>query len=229
MAELTETLARRVAERALAERQAGIEGEMRRIVDVTLGLIERTGNVIPSLREILAETGLSTQAFYRLFGSKDELLLVLLDDGRRQLVGYLTHRMARAPDPAGKLAAWVGGVLAQASSEAAAARTRPFVTNEERLAAAFPAEQQASVDLLTALLVDVVSDLGGVPGRVERDAVAIYDLSFGALRRHLVRGTRASRAEVDQLVGFCLGGVTAGAPDPAAPAQVRGRATKGRA
>ncbi len=38
---------------------------MRRIVDATYELIERTGSLDPSLRDILAHTGLSTQAFYR--------------------------------------------------------------------------------------------------------------------------------------------------------------------
>ena len=102
---------------------------MRRIVDRTLALIERTGSVDPSLREILAETGLSTQAFYRHFRSKDELLLVLLDDGRRQLVSYLGHRMAAVDDPREKVGAWVRGVLAQGMNEPAASRTRPFVAS----------------------------------------------------------------------------------------------------
>src|SRR5439155_2084205 len=124
---LTETLARRAVERSVAERQAEYAQEMQRIVDATYGLIERTGSVDPPLRDVLRETGLSTQAFYRYFQSKDELLLLLLDDGRRRLLGYLEHRVQGAATPEAGLRAWVEGVLAQASQPRAAARTRPLL------------------------------------------------------------------------------------------------------
>src|SRR5207253_3243172 len=101
---------------------------------------------------------LSTQGFYRYFESKDELLLLLLDDGRRRLLGYLDHRMAGASRRDGKVRAWVEGVLAQASRPEARTRTLPFVANEDRLAATFPAEQQASVDALVDLLVSAGVD-----------------------------------------------------------------------
>jgi len=38
--------------------------------------------------------------------------------------------------------AWIEGVLAQASRPDAAARTRPFVANQDRLSDAFPEEQR---------------------------------------------------------------------------------------
>jgi AcrR family transcriptional regulator len=218
VAELTETLARRAAERAIAGRQAEIAGEMRRIVDRTMALIERTGTVNPPLREILAETGLSTQAFYRHFRSKDEVLLVLLDDGRRQLVSYLEHRMATVDEPRQKIGEWVRGVLAQGTNETAASRTRPFVASEDRLAQAFSAEHAASVDLLIDLLVTVIADqMGRGDADARADAAAVYELAFGRLRHHLVRGTRPTDQEIDHLVLFSLGGIGQagnGAADP---------------
>ena len=81
MAGMTEAVAGRALERSVADRRAGYVQEAQRIVDATYRLIERTGGIDPSLRDVLAEAGLSTQAFYRLFRSKDELMLVLLDDG----------------------------------------------------------------------------------------------------------------------------------------------------
>ena len=116
MAGMNESLARRALDRSTAQRQAGYVDDVRRIVDATYRLIEQTGGIDPSLREVLAEAGLSTQAFYRLFRSKDELMLVLLDDGRRKLLSYLEHRMARATSPQDKVRAWIEGVLAQASN-----------------------------------------------------------------------------------------------------------------
>ena len=84
--DLRGTLAQRAVDRSLGDRRTQYADEIQRVLEATYDLIERTGDVDPSLREILAETGLSTQAFYRYFQSKDELMLLLLDDGRRQLL-----------------------------------------------------------------------------------------------------------------------------------------------
>jgi AcrR family transcriptional regulator len=207
---ISESLTRRAVERAVAGRQASYAEELQRIVEATYRVIERTGTVDPTLRDILRECRLSTQAFYRYFTSKDELLLVLLDDGGRRLLGYLTHRMERATGPEGRIRAWIEGVLAQAADEGAAGRTRPFVANEARLAERFPAEQQASVDLLVGLLVPPITELNASKrGEARRDADAVYHLAFGALRRHLTRGTQPTRGEVDHLARFALRGIGA--------------------
>ena len=209
MPRLTETLARRAVDRAIADRHAEYVEEMQRIVEATYSLIERTGSLDPSLRDILKETGLSTQAFYRYFQSKDELMLLLLDDGRRQLLSYLEHRMERVATAQEKVRAWIEGVLTQASQARAAGRTRPFVVNEARLAEAFPEEHGISIDLLIDQLAAALA--GGtrsakVRRERRRDAEAIYHLTFATLHQHLIAGTRPTAAEVDHLVRFALQG-----------------------
>ena len=206
MPDLTDTLAQRAVERSVGDLRAEYAEQIGRVLEATYDLIERSGNVDPSLREILRETGLSTQAFYRYFQSKDELFLLLLDDGRRRILGYLEHRMQRASTPKDRVRAWIEGVLAQAANERAASRTRPFVANQERLAEAFPEEQQASVDLLIDQLAAEIAVLAP-NGDARRDAVAIYRLAFATLQHHLVHGTRPNARETDHVVGFCLRGV----------------------
>ena len=49
--------------------------------------------------------------------------------------------------------------MVQGASETAAARTRPFLANEDRLAEMFPEEHGASVDQLLALLRPPLSRL----------------------------------------------------------------------
>ena len=211
-APMTESLARRAIERSVADRQERYEREVRRIMEAAYDLIEQTGTLEPSLRDILAHGGLSTQGFYRYFQSKDELMLVLLDEGRRRLVEYLARRMQPEPSPQGKVGEWIAGVLAQASEPHAAARSRPFVANEDRLAQLFPAEQQASVDMLVDLLVEALSDVVAEaqgPAQIRRDAEAIYRLTFATLQGHLIRGTRPSADSVGQLTRFCLRGAGA--------------------
>jgi AcrR family transcriptional regulator len=213
---VTDTLAERAVERAVADKRAELAAGMERIVEATYELIEQTGDVDPSMRMILAHLGLSTQAFYRHFRSKDELMLAVLDDGRRRLVGHLERRLERARSAEGKVRAWVEGILAQASDPRAAARTKPFVVSEDRLAEAFPAEHAASVEQLVALVVPPLEELARDrspsrrdPGRVWADARAVYRLTFATLRDALLSGQEPTRAAVDHLVAFVLGGVGA--------------------
>jgi AcrR family transcriptional regulator len=212
MTDLAQTMARRAIDRAVSARQDAYVDEMQRIVDTTYRLIEASGDLEPSLRDILRATKLSTQAFYRYFQSKDELFLLILDDGRRQLLSYLDHQMQKAKTPAGQVRAWVEGVLAQAGQPDAAARTRPFFANEDRLAERFPDEHRASVDQLVGQLVSALRRLGpGGKAKVEaqRDAEAIYELAFGTLHRHLTVRSRPTPAEVDHVVRFALRGAGA--------------------
>ncbi|TMK21689.1 MAG: TetR/AcrR family transcriptional regulator [Actinobacteria bacterium] len=208
MESLSRTLARRSLARSIAEREESYEEEIQAILEATYRVIQRTGSFDPTLRAILRESRLSTEAFYKHFRSKDELLLLLLDDGRRKLVSYLAHRMDKTKIPVAKVRAWIEGVLAQAADPKAAARTRPFLANRDRLAEQFPAEHQASVDLLVDLLADAIADL---PGRAKkdganarRDAVAIYDVTFGALHRYLTSGAKPAPADIEHLVRFSV-------------------------
>ena len=197
------SLADRSVDRALAERQAAYEHEVTRLIDSTYAVMARSGDLSPTVREILAEAGLSNQAFYRHFRSKDELLLVVLDDGRRKLVDCLSRRMARADGPVGRIEEWIRGVMNQAADADAAARTRPFVADVGRLVEQFPDEQRTSEQLLIDLLAQAILD-GASEGLVTpldptRDAAAIYGVTFGAMEAHVRADSRPGSAEIEHL------------------------------
>ena len=209
LAEVGGPLINRAVARSLARRQASYADEVERIVAATYEVIERTGSLDPTMRDILRQSGISTQAFYRHFRSKDELLLALLDDGRRRLSSYLGHQMAKADSAEGKLRAWIEGVMAQASDAAAAAKTRPFLANLDRLAEQYPRDQQASVDLLISLVEGALRMQRPAipPARVRLDANAIYHLAIGTMHQHIRDHTRPTAAEVEQVIEFSLAAV----------------------
>jgi len=201
-------LVERAINRAISEQYAQAAQEVERIIDATYRVVEREGSVEPKIRDILQEAGLATQAFYRHFTSKDELLLVILDDGRRRLAQYLAHRMEKAPDPVAQVRAWIEGMLAQAADPAAASRTRPFMVSLQRLGDLYPDEQQASI----ALLVDMLSGAvrAGIEAELlldldpERSAYFVYSLSIAVMEDHVLHRTVPTAAEIDELVSFAL-------------------------
>ena len=72
------------------------------------------------MADIVAEAGLSNDAFYRHFRSKDALVTAILEDGGERLHSYLAHQLAKEPTPEGQVRRWVEGVLAQADEDIAA-------------------------------------------------------------------------------------------------------------
>ena len=71
-----------LADRALAERHQTFTAEIRALLDAALVVMQRADTIDPRVTDIVRESGLSNQAFYRHFDGKDALLLALLADGR---------------------------------------------------------------------------------------------------------------------------------------------------
>jgi AcrR family transcriptional regulator len=163
----------------------------------------RTGDIDPPVREIVREAGLSNQAFYRHFPSKEALLLAVLTDGQRQLIEYLRHRVSGVSQPKDQVRRWIEGVMAQARDVAAADATRPFAVNGPRLADRFPEELAATRLELLETLTPAVEALGGT----EHDAELVRDLALGRMNDAIAQRRIVTTREVSDLVDFCLDGL----------------------
>jgi AcrR family transcriptional regulator len=214
------SLAQRAVERSLAERRAAYADEVRRLVAATFVLIERTGELEPRVGDIVREAGLSNQAFYRHFPSKQALLVAVLDEGIRVLASYLAHRMQAMESPTAKVREWLRGLLEQALSPAGARATRPFVLARIRLAEAYPEEVAESERQLTALVREAIR-AGVAAGELpdadpEGDAETLYHQAMGWLQARLLEGRPPDRRGAERLVEFALHGLLRGAAPPAA-------------
>jgi len=210
------SLASRSVERTLARRRASYVDEVRRLLESSFELIRRSGQLEPRVSEIVQAAGLSNQAFYRHFRSKDELLLAVLDDGVRQLGDYLRHRMERRPEPVERIRVWIDGLCKQALDSEAAVSTRPFALSRARLAELFPAEVGESETRLTALLqesLEAAVASGDLPDADPgRDAQVLYNLTMGWMQRKLAEpgSPEEDRADADHLIDFAMHGLRRG-------------------
>jgi len=196
-------VAEALADRAVADRRAAYAAEARRLIDAAFVVMRREGTIDPGVRAVVQEAGLSNQAFYRHFASKDALLLAVLADGQRQLVGYLARRVASTTNPAEQVQRWVSGVMAQARDHDAAEATRPFACNSARLADLFPADLAASRAEMLASLTPAVQALGGNG----HDAELVRDLALARMNDAIAHRRIPSKGEIQRLVEFCLAGI----------------------
>ena len=213
----------RLADVTLAERRGQYAAEVRRLIDAAFAVMRSTGDIDPQVRDIVKTAGLSNQAFYRHFPSKDALMLAVLADGQRQLVDYLTARVASSADPETQVRRWIEGVLAQARNEAAAEATRPFAINSARLADRYPADLAASRAELLSTLTPSVRALGGD----DEEAAFTCELALARMNDAISHRRRPQPPEVQRLVAFCLAGIagttgTAGTAGISAPGAAHG-------
>ncbi|OHV03750.1 TetR/AcrR family transcriptional regulator [Mycobacterium talmoniae] len=189
--------------RALDRRQQQATAEVERILAAAVTVLERVAPDEPRVADIVAEAGSSNKAFYRYFSGKEELFQAVMERGVAIVVSYLQHQLAKEPTPAGKVARWVRGTVAQVSD--------PHLLSLSRAASTQLTAAGVSDDAILAPLRDLltapVAALGGADPH--RDADTVFTCTLATMRRYLGGTAQPKRADVDHLVAFCLRGLGA--------------------
>lgn len=172
--------------------------ERGRFMEAALELIRRGGTTSrPRVADIVAEAGLSNDAFYRHFPSKDDLVAALIADGAQRLARYLEHQMGKADTPEGKIRRWVEGVLSQARGEIGAA-TIAVQWNGDRV----KTNQHDASETLAALLREPFAALGS--DAPDLDASLAAHAVVGTLAAYLARRETPQHPDTERITGFCI-------------------------
>jgi AcrR family transcriptional regulator len=195
-------VAARVARQTLEKRGPDYTHEVRRLLDAALETMGQCGtDSRPRVADIVAAAGLSNEAFYRHFASKDELVAAVLEDGAQRLAGYLEHQMDKAATPEAKVRRWVEGVLSQAD-EAIAATTLAVLWNGGAVSRGGASGRHFATEPIAALLREPLAALGSA--HPELDATLAAHATLGRLEDHLWQRTTPTRAEIDAITAFFL-------------------------
>lgn len=196
-------MAARIAQRTLTRREADYAGEVRRLLDAALDVMRACGTTSrPRVADIVAAAGLSNDAFYRHFASKEALVAAILEDGTERLGAYLAHQMAKESTPEGRVRAWVAGVMSQAADDEIASATLAVLWNAGSIGAGLASGPPSASGPLAVLLRDPYAELGSVDPEV--DASLAAHAAVGRLGDYLWRRARPTRREIEHIVGFCL-------------------------
>ncbi len=196
------TVAERIARETTEKRTAGYADEVRRLLDAARELMSKHGTASrPRVADIVAAAGLSNDAFYRHFASKDALVSAILDDGAERLHGYLAHQLDKEKTPDGKVRRWVHGVLSQAAPDHAAT-TLAVLWNGSTASQGVAAGRHFASAPLATLLHEPFAALGSRQPAL--DASLAAHAVLGKLSDHLWQGTQPSRAELAHITDFCL-------------------------
>ncbi|HWS47995.1 MAG TPA: TetR/AcrR family transcriptional regulator [Acidimicrobiia bacterium] len=195
-----------IAQQRLAKRGAQYSNEVRRLLDAGLEVMRRCGTASrPRVADIVAAAGLSNDAFYRHFASKEALVAAILDDGSMRLASYLTHQMAKASTPHEKVRSWVDGVLAQAADDEIAVSTLAVMWNGATIGNVGTSRPSTTAPL-ARLLEEPFAAAGSTDPRA--DAVLAAHAVVGMLSDFLWAQERPTRARIDHAAEFCIRAIT---------------------
>jgi AcrR family transcriptional regulator len=204
-----EAVAAKTAQRALARRQEAYTGEVRRLIDAGVSIMSQAGTTTsPRVADIVRAAGLSNDAFYRHFASKEELVSAIVEAGTQRLASYLRHQMTKESDPAGQLRRWIEGIMSQAGDPVVAEATRSVLWNGSRLGDQARLSAMPGHEPLTDLIHQPLAAIGSRDP--VRDGAAIGQAVIGRMEDFLWQRAKPTDADVNHLFQFCLGAVRGG-------------------
>jgi AcrR family transcriptional regulator len=202
------SLAERAVQRSTAHLTATRTAEAQALMDAGSAVMIRYGTERrATVSEVVREAGLSNQAFYRHFESKDDLVAAIVDAGARRLAGYLEHRMAAEATPAAQVRVWIQGMLSQATDPEVAHATRAITWNGNALSGDAGAAARRTSSLVWQVLEGPLREAGS--SEPARDSYLIGRLVFAVLFDALWAEEPPALADLAFVEEFCLAGLTA--------------------
>lgn len=183
--------------------------ERRLLMDAAVEVLRQNEGNEATVAEILAAAGLSTRAFYRHFGGKEDVVRALYQRDAESFGAHLRRRVQLAGPPVAALEAWVDEILGLAYDRRRAERMAAFSSvMVSRIVAGTEAEQLGAEVLLRPLQDVLVAGRadGSFPAAApDLDVHTIHAVTWEAVRWSRVGRPRLSRRQaLDHVLRFCL-------------------------
>jgi AcrR family transcriptional regulator len=164
-----------------------------------------------SIAQVLNRAQLSTRAFYRHFGSKDELVAAVFLGMASVEMLRLRRRMADAADPVGAVAAWIDGRLELAFNDELRSDLRQMsVEAQSQMFASPELIGPAYGEILLPLVEQLVrgADLGLFTDiDADSEALSIQGVVWSNVERQWATGSCDQNELRERVQRFCLRGL----------------------
>ncbi|MBH0123573.1 TetR/AcrR family transcriptional regulator [Rhodococcus sp. CX] len=188
-------------------RQASYDDEVKLLIRAAQSVMLRKGcTEQPKIAEIVGEAGMSNQAFYRNFRSRDDVIVATYEQGLLNIHAYLERRVRKQTGLEPRLAAWIDGVLAQIEDHELSELSRVIIWNMGQIARTKSEIEPVGHTRIRELLCRVLDESGVADP--ERTAVFVHTLVMGLMTTYLESGDRPTEEARAHLLRFCVGAIT---------------------
>jgi AcrR family transcriptional regulator len=204
------TWVERAAERSPSVQRSRMRSQQRarEIVEAARRLIAVKGADFTA-HELVKEAGIAVQTFYTHFGSKDHVLLAVIEDMVTEVCVDMQERACAITDPVERLRLYVVGVVDMAQPEGFGSPGGRFVATQHwRLQQQFPAELAEATRPVTDLFLEALmeaSELGTLtPVNPEYDAWLAAQLITAVFHHYAFAAADVTVDEIaDRVWTFC--------------------------
>ena len=143
-----------------------------------------------TVKQLADDAGVALQTFYRHFGSKDELVLAVLEENVADGVRDMESIAARQPDPVERLRELIQLPIRMTTEPEASRRLRFHARERQRLAVKYPNDVEAVFAPYRQMIERAIADVERVDGYVAADpshdadvimrVVAVYTHAMGS-------------------------------------------------
>jgi AcrR family transcriptional regulator len=187
-------------------RQASYDDEVRRLIDAAQRVMIAKGRTEqPRVAEIVADAGITNQAFYRHFRSRDDVIVATYEQGLLTISNYLAHRVRGKRGLTAKMTAWIDGVLAQIEDPELAELSATILWNVAQIPRDQSEIEPKGYTRILAVLTEVLQAAG--VEHAERAALSVQTLVLGVTSRCMQTDQVLSPADRTALIRFCVAGV----------------------
>ncbi|MER2087061.1 TetR/AcrR family transcriptional regulator [Rhodococcus sp. (in: high G+C Gram-positive bacteria)] len=188
-------------------RQASYDDEVKLLIRAAQSVMLRKGcTEQPKIAEIVGEAGMSNQAFYRHFRSRDDVIVATYEQGLLNIHAYLEYRVIKQSGLEPRLAAWIDGVLAQIEDRELSELSRVIIWNMGQIARTKSEIEQVGHTRIQELLGRVLDESGVADP--QRTAVFVHTLVMGLTTTYLESGEQPTEEFRAHLLRFCIGAMT---------------------
>lgn len=199
VADPTSVAARIAARSAARRRQPDYESEVQSLLEAARNVVASTGKA--RVADIVAEAGLSNDAFYRHFPSKQALVSALVEEGAERVATATARKMASHDEPEAKVRCWLDAMLGRTKGRHAADANAVFAISDSGNSGLATGDHAARLPL-AELLHEPFRALGSADPVL--DAELVTHAVSNRVAGHLRAGTTPTPPEAEHLLRFCL-------------------------
>ena len=174
--------------------------EQRVFIDAALELLAHTDSLDLTVNDVVRAAERNNAIFYKLFGSRDGLIIAVVEHTTRQIVEVMHKRISANPSQEEAVNVWCGTLLALARPARGQGSVLPMALDRHRILRKSPESERYVVAPLKNALTDMLGDNSLSAPRLD----AIFELVMGIQATWLALEHRPTTRQIQEVADAVL-------------------------